>query len=127
MNLQTLSTAELYLETVKGTTPDVPLCCSSQKFGSSGHKGAASRTCTAAGEASRAGGRSPSCCRANGCMLRSQLSAEPVGSSRTEPSRFNRTKEQSNFVQKAVYMVKSLKRGQRAYEISKTLKIELFT
>ena len=59
MNLQTLSTAELYLETVKGTTPDVPLCCSSQKFGSSGHKGAASRTCTAAGEASRAGGRSP--------------------------------------------------------------------
>ena len=53
MNLQTLSTAELYLETVKSTTPDVPLCCSSQKFGSSGHKGAASRTCTAAGEASK--------------------------------------------------------------------------
>ncbi|MDA1205802.1 MAG: hypothetical protein O2941_05770 [Cyanobacteria bacterium] len=31
-------TAELYLETVKGTTPDVPLCCSSKNFGSSSHR-----------------------------------------------------------------------------------------
>jgi hypothetical protein len=52
---------------------------------------------------------------------------EPVGSSRTEPSEINRTKEQSNCVLKGVYRVKSLKRGQRASEISQILEIELFS
>jgi hypothetical protein len=52
---------------------------------------------------------------------------EPVGSSRTESSESNRAKEQSNCVQKVGIQGESLKRGQRAYEISQILEIELFT
>jgi hypothetical protein len=52
---------------------------------------------------------------------------EPAGMSRTEPSEINRTKEQSNCAQKGVYTVKSLKRDQRASEISQNLEIELFS
>jgi hypothetical protein len=52
----------------------------------------------AAGEASAAGGRSPGCCRATGCMLRSQLSVEPTRSqwSQVEPIHRWQNWQQSN-------------------------------